>query len=97
MGSVVKELRKLEKKHKGKKWSEAELASYAAIAAQKTSIVFFEEEERNGAIGTQNVVLTPERSVAIDRALIGFGTPIWISTKVPPAPWPVKMIFAKFG
>ena len=46
-------------------------------------MVFFELDEREGAIGSQNVVLTPRRSLAVDRALVPLSTPIWVDTRAP--------------
>lgn len=37
-----------------------------------------------GALGAQQVNLTPLRSLAIDRSIWMFGTPIWIDTTTPP-------------
>jgi len=36
-----------------------------------------------GAVGSQNVILTPRRSMAIDRAFIAQSTPIWVDAKAP--------------
>lgn len=45
--------------------------------------VFFEESSREGAIGTQDVILTPRRSLAVDRAVIALSTPVWVDTRAP--------------
>jgi membrane-bound lytic murein transglycosylase A len=37
-----------------------------------------------GALGAQQVNLTPLRSLAVDRSIWMFGTPIWIDTTTPP-------------
>jgi membrane-bound lytic murein transglycosylase A len=37
-----------------------------------------------GALGAQQVYLTPLRSLAVDRSIWMFGTPIWIDTTTPP-------------
>lgn len=51
------------------------------------SFVFFREIEiadpKMGALGAQQVSLTPERSLAVDRSIWMFGTPLWIDTKLP--------------
>lgn len=81
---VAKELKELAAAHtKGGVWSDTEITRYHEITDQKTSMVFFEMEARSGAIGTQNVVLTPRRSLAVDRAVIPLSTPVWVSTKAP--------------
>jgi membrane-bound lytic murein transglycosylase A len=52
------------------------------------SFVFFREVEVKdptlGAIGAQQVHLTPRRSLAVDRAHWMFGMPIWLETTLPP-------------
>lgn len=52
------------------------------------SFVFFREIEiadpSLGALGAQQVNLTPGRSLAIDRSVWMFGTPIWLATSTPP-------------
>jgi membrane-bound lytic murein transglycosylase A len=37
-----------------------------------------------GALGAQQVNLTPLRSLAVDRSIWMFGTPIWVNTTTPP-------------
>jgi membrane-bound lytic murein transglycosylase A len=64
-------------------WLEANPARFDEIADQSPAYVFFQESKRAGAIGSQMVVLTPQRSLAIDRAFVAFGTPIWIDTRAP--------------
>jgi membrane-bound lytic murein transglycosylase A len=74
-------------------WLEANPERFDEIADQSASYVFFKESKQPGAIGSQQVVLTPGRSLAIDRAFVAFGTPIWIDTRAPlpnrpgVAPW----------
>lgn len=46
--------------------------------AHNRSYIFFKESVE-GAIGAAKVPLTPHRSLAIDRTLHTFGTPIWLS------------------
>jgi membrane-bound lytic murein transglycosylase A len=52
------------------------------------SYIFFREIEVPsddlGALGAQQVNLTPLRSLAVDRSIWMFGTPIWIDTTTPP-------------
>jgi membrane-bound lytic murein transglycosylase A len=80
---VAKALRAFETKHGKRRWTKAAIARVAKIAKQKDSMVFFEIEHRSGAIGSQNVVLTPKRSLAVDRAIVPLSTPIWVDTKAP--------------
>lgn len=44
------------------------------------SMVFFKLGTNAGAVGSQGVVLTPQRSVAVDRNFIAASTPLWIDT-----------------
>lgn len=83
LGTVAKAMRALSKEAGGGPWSAEALQRYQEIADIKTSIVFFETDDRNGAIGSQNVVLTPERSLAVDRAVISLSTPVWVDTRAP--------------
>jgi membrane-bound lytic murein transglycosylase A len=53
------------------------------VIDQVHSFVFFSESKSPGAVGSQMVVLTPRRSMAIDRAFIAHGTPIWVDTRQP--------------
>lgn len=52
-------------------------------------MVFFREEALDGVHaeegprGAQGVPLTPMRSIAVDRASIPYGTPVWLSTQGP--------------
>jgi membrane-bound lytic murein transglycosylase A len=59
-----------------------------ALMWANTSFVFFREEAVTdpdlGAVGAQLVNLTPRRSLAVDRAVWMFGTPLWLATKHPP-------------
>jgi len=57
--------------------------SYYKATDLKKSIVFFKFERRKGAIGTQNVILTPRRSLAVDRAVIPMSTPVFVDTRAP--------------
>ena len=64
-------------------WFDANPRRYQDIVDLNDSKVFFEIEARAGAIGTQDVVLTPRRSIAIDRAVIAFSTPVFVETTAP--------------
>jgi len=54
---------------------------------ENKSFVFFNEADLEdpqlGALGAQHVQLTPRRSLAIDRSLWMFGTPVWLDTQAP--------------
>ena len=55
---------------------------------ENPSYVFFilREDPDKGPIGSLNVPLTPERSIAIDPKLVDLGTPIWLETNLPGKP-----------
>lgn len=53
------------------------------IIDQNSSMVFFALSEQPGAVGSQGVILTPRRSMAIDRSFIAQSTPIWVDTRAP--------------
>ncbi|MEZ4363321.1 MAG: MltA domain-containing protein [Kofleriaceae bacterium] len=53
------------------------------IADQNESFVFFGLSKRPGAVGSQGVILTPRRSMAVDRAFVAASTPIWVETRAP--------------
>ena len=50
---------------------------------RNASFVFFRVNGRDGPVGAQNVVLTPQRSLAGDRRFIPLGVPVWLETTVP--------------
>ena len=48
------------------------------LRRENPSYIFFREVKGDGPIGAQGVPLTPERSLAVDRAFIALGVPIWV-------------------
>jgi membrane-bound lytic murein transglycosylase A len=64
-------------------WFDAHPDRFQQITEVSESKVFFEIQEREGAIGTQEVILTPRRSLAVDRAVIALSTPVYVSTRAP--------------
>ena len=59
-----------------------------ALMWNNKSFIFFREIEvadtSLGALGAQQVNLTPLRSLAVDRSIWMYGTPIWLDTHTPP-------------
>jgi membrane-bound lytic murein transglycosylase A len=47
------------------------------------SYVFFEEKTVDGAVGAEGIVLTPGRSLAVDRTKIPYGAPLWVDIDSP--------------
>jgi len=64
-------------------WFTANPKRFDEVVDQVQSFVFFAESSKPGAVGSQMVILTAKRSMAIDRAFIAHSTPIWVETKVP--------------
>jgi membrane-bound lytic murein transglycosylase A len=64
-------------------WFKAHTDRFNEVVDQVHSYVFFKESAQPGAVGSQEVMLTPQRSMAIDRAFIAQSTPIWVETRAP--------------
>lgn len=68
-------------------WLRAHPDRAAGIMAKNPSYVFFREQgdasRTTGPVGAQNVPLTPERSIAVDRRFMPLGAPIWLETTAP--------------
>jgi membrane-bound lytic murein transglycosylase A len=59
-------------------WMRQNPEAGAALRQENPSYVFFREINGDGPIGAEGVALTPGRSLAVDRAFIGLGIPIWL-------------------
>ena len=66
-------------------WLAANPGHSAEILALNPSYVFFRELTGDGPLGAQGVALTPGRSLAVDRAYLPLGAPIWLDIMVPAA------------
>ena len=64
-------------------WYAAHLDQFETLMDDNNSMVFFALSDEPGAKGSQGVVLTPRRSLAVDRALVAHSTPMWIDTTSP--------------
>ena len=53
------------------------------ILNKNASYVFFRKLKHDAPLGSQQVPLTPQRSLAVDTRYIALGTPIWLDTVVP--------------
>ena len=53
------------------------------ILSYNPSYMFFDYSYKNNIRGAEGSVLTPARSLAIDRTVIPYGTPICLKTKIP--------------
>lgn len=67
-------------------WMEANPDEGRELRRKNRSFVFFQEQplaEHEECIGAQGVPLTPMRSIAVDRSLHVYGTPVWIDAELP--------------
>jgi membrane-bound lytic murein transglycosylase A len=60
-------------------WMRAHPAAGAALRREDPSYVFFRVVTGDGPIGAGRVVLTPERSLAVDQTYIPLGVPVWLA------------------
>jgi membrane-bound lytic murein transglycosylase A len=71
-----------------RKWMGDHPSDFRELMWNNKSYIFFREikvpSPGLGALGAQQVNLTPLRSLAVDRSIWMFGTPIWIDTTTPP-------------
>lgn len=70
-----------------RRWMSSHPEDARKLMWRNESFVFFREVELErpdlGALGAQHVQLTPRRSLAVDRAVWIFGTPVWLDTSIP--------------
>lgn len=64
-------------------WLANNPAEAPGLMARNPSYIFFKELKKPGPVGAQGVPLTPGRSLAVDRAFVGLGIPIWLDTTDP--------------
>jgi membrane-bound lytic murein transglycosylase A len=62
-------------------WMTANPKQGAALRRENPSYVFFREIVGDGPIGAQQVALIGGRSLAVDRAFIALGVPVWIDVR----------------
>lgn len=66
-----------------KAWLAAHPDEARAVMNLNPSTVFFRAIDGPGPIGAMGVVLTPARSLAVDRRFIALGVPLWLEVRVP--------------
>lgn len=64
-------------------WLEANPAEADAVMNENRSYVFFDILDKDGPLGAQGIVLTPGRSLAIDRKFLPLSAPLWLDTVAP--------------
>jgi membrane-bound lytic murein transglycosylase A len=62
-------------------WIETHGAAGVALMRENPSYVFFKEIAGDGPLGSEGVALTARRSLAVDRAFIPLGVPIWLDAQ----------------
>jgi membrane-bound lytic murein transglycosylase A len=62
-------------------WMLAHPAEGASLRRENPSYVFFREITGPGPLGAEQVVLTPQRSLAVDRVFVALGLPIWLDAQ----------------
>jgi membrane-bound lytic murein transglycosylase A len=67
-------------------WLGAHPDAAAPLMAENPSYVFFRELKGEGPLGAEGVALTPGRSLAVDRAFMPLGVPIWLDLEDAPSP-----------
>ena len=60
-------------------WMRQHPAAAEALRRKNPEYVFFREHKGDGPIGAQGAVLTPERSLAVDRRFVPLGIPVWLA------------------
>lgn len=66
-----------------RRWLEENPDQADELMAMNRSFVFFRELGEDGPIGAQGVVLTPARSLAVDRRYLPLGAPVWLESRLP--------------
>ncbi|MCP4327016.1 MAG: murein transglycosylase [Alphaproteobacteria bacterium] len=64
-------------------WLRANPVEARLLMAENPRYIFFREIVGAGPIGAQGVALTPARSLAVDRAFLPLGAPLWLDTTWP--------------
>ena len=66
-------------------WLKAHPDQADEIMNTNKSYVFFKVLEGDGPLGGENVPLTAQRSLAVDRSLLSYGLPLWVDIAPPKA------------
>lgn len=68
-----------------REWLAAHPDEAASIMDKNRSYIFFRKLDTQGPVGSQGVVLTPERSLAIDPVYWPYGMPVFVTADAPEA------------
>ncbi len=66
-----------------REWLRSHPHQAATLMAENPRYIFFREIDGDGPIGAQGVPLTAGRSLAVDRAVLPLGAPLWLDTTWP--------------
>jgi membrane-bound lytic murein transglycosylase A len=66
-----------------REWMRANPVAAQALIAENDRYIFFRDTGEDGPFGAQGAVLTPMRSLAVDRSYVPLGVPVFVSTKHP--------------
>ena len=89
IGKVLIEMGEMEKEEVTlftiKDWLKSNPSRLLELLSKNPSYIFFElrDNQADGPLGSLNVVLTPQRSIAVDRNVIPLGAPVWLQTTLP--------------
>lgn len=61
-------------------WLQAYPDRAESVLNLNPSYVFFRVLKDDGPVGAEGVALTPQRSLAVDPAFVGLGTPVWLDS-----------------
>ena len=64
-------------------WLRAHPGSATAMMQRNPRYIYFRPSTSGGAVGAQGVVLTAERSIAVDPTQIPYGLPVWVDVNDP--------------
>jgi membrane-bound lytic murein transglycosylase A len=73
-------------------WMKAHPKEGAALRRDNPSFVFFREIAGEGPVGAERVALTAGRSLAVDRAFIPLGVPVWLEVQQRFAPEVIRRL-----
>ncbi len=78
-----------------KRWLQENPSRGRRIMAQNPRYIFFKELQGESPYGSAGVVLTPERSVAVDKSYIPMHTPMYLNTMDPDGVYIQKLVVAQ--